>query len=57
MIALCKLTLLLVYIKLIAEAPTLSADLEAEGALAELEQIMKPSRQRKDLICMALLPL
>ena len=57
MTALCKLTLLLVYIELIAEAPTLSADLEAEEALAELEQIMKPSRQRKDLTRMALLPL
>ena len=35
-----KLTLLLVYIKLIAEAPTLRANLETEEALVELEEII-----------------
>ena len=40
MTVLRKLTLLLVYIKLIAEVPTLSADLETEEALVELEEII-----------------
>ena len=40
MTVLRKLTFLLVSIKLIAEAPTLSADLETEEALVELEEII-----------------
>ena len=40
MTVLRKLTFLLVYLKLIAEAPTLSADLETEEALVELEEII-----------------
>ena len=40
MTVLRKLTFLLFYIKLIAEAPTLSADLETEEARVELEEII-----------------
>ena len=35
-----KLTFLLVYIRLIAEAPTLSAELESEETLVGLEEIV-----------------